>query len=152
MLFPTPPPGFSPKFHATGVYVESGQDILFLQRHPAKPEGGTWSLPGGKTNPGETPLEAAIRETYEETGIWVPHLGALGTYFVRFAAYDFVYSLFRATMRTRPEVVLRPDEHTAYLWLPPSQGLRLHLIEDEDVCIRQAYGIPTPDATPQQPL
>ena len=28
-----------------------------------------WGLPGGKVDPGETPLHAVVRETFEETGI-----------------------------------------------------------------------------------
>ena len=30
-----------------------------------------WGLPGGKMNYGETPLDAAIRETHEETGMYL---------------------------------------------------------------------------------
>ena len=32
---------------------------------------GTWSLPAGAIDPGETPAEAVVRETYEETGLHV---------------------------------------------------------------------------------
>lgn len=39
-----------------------------LDSHP-----GQWALPGGRLDPGETPVEAALRETAEEVGA---HLGA----------------------------------------------------------------------------
>ena len=49
---------------------------------------GKWSFPKGHSREGETELEAATRETYEETGFYPPlnfdrivHL-ATGTYFV----------------------------------------------------------------------
>jgi mutator protein MutT len=57
--------------------VEIGTNILFI-RHgdrvllAMKKRGfgaGKWNGPGGKLNPGETPLQAMIRETQEEVGI-----------------------------------------------------------------------------------
>lgn len=57
------------KIHAAGVIFENehGQ-ILVLRRHPQDPEGTTWGLVGGKVEPGEDGLTAAIREVHEEIG------------------------------------------------------------------------------------
>ncbi len=45
-----------------------GDEVLFVQR--GKTFGhGTWALPGGKIEPGETAAEAALRELLEETGV-----------------------------------------------------------------------------------
>ena len=57
-----------------GVIVRKGGDILLLQRKGSHGE-GTWSVPGGHIDAGETPEECAIREVMEETGVTVgnPH-------------------------------------------------------------------------------
>lgn len=46
-------------------------DPLVLLQHRAKwtASGDTWALPGGAIDSGETPAEAAARETFEEAGI-----------------------------------------------------------------------------------
>ena len=41
--------------------------------------GGTWALPGGAIDGGETPEQAAVRETWEETGIRGADLEVLDT-------------------------------------------------------------------------
>jgi 8-oxo-dGTP diphosphatase len=53
-----------------------GRKILVRPRDERGPLAGTWEFPGGKIEPGEHPLEAAIREMREETGLtggaWEP--------------------------------------------------------------------------------
>lgn len=60
---PPPPlvPGVSILCHRNG-------DVLIIRRGKA-PYAGYWSLPGGKLEAGETPLQAAQRELLEETGV-----------------------------------------------------------------------------------
>jgi len=49
---------------AAGGYVqnEAGELLVFYRR-------GSWDMPKGKIDPGETPEQAAIREVQEETGL-----------------------------------------------------------------------------------
>ena len=57
-----------------GVLRDSGGDILML--HYKRFNG--WGLPGGKVDPGETPIQAVKREFVEETGLEVEVIGLLG--------------------------------------------------------------------------
>ncbi|HET7312540.1 MAG TPA: NUDIX domain-containing protein [Mycobacteriales bacterium] len=50
-----------------------GRVLLFRGGDPARPEAGTWWVtPGGGTDPGESTVEAARRELFEEAGLDVP--------------------------------------------------------------------------------
>jgi len=57
--------------------ISAGLAIIYKEKlllvHPTKQSWeGTYSLPKGKLEKGEEPIDAAIRETWEETGIKVP--------------------------------------------------------------------------------
>jgi len=58
-----------------GVVVWRGPELLLIQRGKS-PRRGSWSLPGGKQELGETVRETAVREVREETAveIHVTHL------------------------------------------------------------------------------
>ena len=45
--------------------------VLVTKRHPDKPWGGCWEYTGGSVVKGETPIQGALRELREETGITV---------------------------------------------------------------------------------
>ena len=61
---------------AASAAIFRGPRVLIAQRGggPAK---GSWSLPGGKIEPGETAIAAAAREIHEETGLDVKLAGLL---------------------------------------------------------------------------
>ena len=46
-----------------------GPTVLVARRKPGRRLAGFWEWPGGKVEPGETPLQAALRELREETAI-----------------------------------------------------------------------------------
>lgn len=51
-------------------------EILLIRRS----DGGTWDLPGGAVEPGETPSEALLREVREETGLDVGIVSVAGVF------------------------------------------------------------------------
>jgi 8-oxo-dGTP pyrophosphatase MutT (NUDIX family) len=58
--------------HAAGTIVyDPGRGVLLLWRHRFITDTWGWEIPAGGLNPGETPADAATRETLEETG-WRP--------------------------------------------------------------------------------
>ena len=56
-----------------GVLVDAEGRVLLAQRPPGKHLAGLWEFPGGKREPGETPLAALRRELQEELGIDIEH-------------------------------------------------------------------------------
>ncbi len=48
--------------------IRDAEGRILLQR---RSEDGTWSLPGGATDPGESPARTVLREVWEETGLRV---------------------------------------------------------------------------------
>ncbi|MFJ6133195.1 NUDIX hydrolase [Janibacter terrae] len=49
---------------------ERGHDIVLTERsHALRSHAGQVSFPGGRLDPGEGPVEAALRETWEEVGV-----------------------------------------------------------------------------------
>ena len=57
-----------------GLLLDTEGRVLLAQRPAGKHLAGFWEFPGGKLEPGETPLAALTRELQEELGIHV--LGA----------------------------------------------------------------------------
>lgn len=52
-----------------GVLRDDAGRVLLAQRPAGKDHAGLWEFPGGKVDPGETPLAALARELLEELGI-----------------------------------------------------------------------------------
>jgi ADP-ribose pyrophosphatase YjhB (NUDIX family) len=55
-----------------------GEIVLVRRRYP--PEEGQWTLPGGGIESGESVVQAALREVWEETGLVVEVQRQLGTW------------------------------------------------------------------------
>lgn len=61
---------------AACVVTNNEGDILLIQRA----DNSQWQIPGGVVELGETPIEAAVRETQEESGITPSNLVLTGVY------------------------------------------------------------------------
>jgi 8-oxo-dGTP pyrophosphatase MutT (NUDIX family) len=78
-----------------GVLIENDKGQVLLQK---RSDTGEWCVPGGALEPGETYIEAATRELYEEVGIKVSDLKLFGLYSgddreIHYPNGDVVYSL-----------------------------------------------------------
>lgn len=62
------------KLRATVIYRKDGE-VLFVRKRNSK-----WNLPGGRVERDETPLQAAMREMAEETGLAFDELRYLTEY------------------------------------------------------------------------
>ena len=63
-----------------GAVIRDAAGRLLLIRRGHEPEAGSWSLPGGRVEPGESDAQALVREMREETGLIVqpgPLVGAV---------------------------------------------------------------------------
>lgn len=81
------------KRRATVIYRRD-DEILFVRKRHAK-----WNLPGGRVEQGETPLQAALREMVEETGLAFEQLNYVSEY----AQDDAVHFLFEARLTLAQE-------------------------------------------------
>lgn len=59
-----------------GIIIEQEDQILLQHRK----DRDVWGIPGGVMEPGETFLETAVRETFEETGLIAEQLQLFGLY------------------------------------------------------------------------
>lgn len=107
---------------AYGVLI-SGRDILLTYQAGIHHE---FQLPGGGIDPGEGPIAALHRETYEETGWHITGLRRLGAYrrFAYMPEYDLwaekIANIYLATP-TRPHGPPLEPDHSA-IWVPVAEA------------------------------
>jgi mutator protein MutT len=129
-VFIQPPPDFQPSVTVAGCYLEFEDKILLLKRHPKKPQGYTWGVPGGKIEEGETPEAAVIREVYEEVGVQLnqAELVPIETLYIRGLQNDYTFYRFRKHFIVQPVINLCLKEHVEARWVTIEEGLTLPLI------------------------
>ncbi len=116
-VYDSKPEDFLAAVEIAACYLEIDGHLLLLKCGEQKPEAGCWGVPAGKLEKGETPLDAAIRELFEETGIRAERVScfSLGSLFIRKPEIDYVYHLFKVVLDALPSVQLS-EEHPSFLW------------------------------------
>ena len=102
----------------TNMFVLKDGKVLVLKRGEDEADFPGWyMLPGGKQEPNETPLQAAIRETFEETGIKVSHptLKIIATHNHDYRSKIYLVYIFTAT-EFSGDIVQSTEGET--LWIP----------------------------------
>jgi 8-oxo-dGTP pyrophosphatase MutT (NUDIX family) len=96
-----------PRPASAAVVIDPERGVLLIWRHRFVVDTWGWEVPAGRTDPGESPEEAAVRETTEETG-WRPErLRALGAYH---PVPGTLYQTFHLFVADGAEQVGEPDE------------------------------------------
>jgi len=134
MIYDQPPADFRPQFEVAAAFCLQNGEFLLVRRHASKVQGGRWSIPGGKVEPGETLPQTVRREVLEETGVDIPEdqLVYVGKVYVRYPEFDYVFHTFKCGLPERPEMYLRSDEHTDYCWATAEKALSMELVLHED--------------------
>ena len=121
-----------------GVLIENDKGQVLLQR---RSDTGEWCVPGGALDVGETYVQAATREVWEEVGITVHHLRLFGLYsgddrMITYPNQDRVYSL---------SVIFTTDSYTGTISDEDSEVLEHRFFSREDIPVNQLF---PPDARP----
>jgi 8-oxo-dGTP pyrophosphatase MutT (NUDIX family) len=121
---------------------EAGELSFLLIRDPYE----NWGLPKGHLEGSETPLEAALREIEEETGLTelraADELPTIDWYFRDQGALIHKYCHFYLVESPAGEPAPQQAEGiTACVWLPPAEAIRTITYENAREVLRAAYDI-----------
>ena len=103
--------------NAVGIwfYAQDTQRYLYLLRNdPRHP--GTWGLPGGKMDTGETLIQAIERECSEEMGSMPEYIRLAPLEKFTSADHGFVYHTFFCSV-TREFTPVLNNEHVGWAWI-----------------------------------
>ncbi|MGW4079460.1 (deoxy)nucleoside triphosphate pyrophosphohydrolase [Streptomyces asiaticus] len=116
-----------------GAVFDRGR--LLAARRSAPPElAGRWELPGGKTEPGETPRAALVRELREELGVEVEPLEPLPGEWPLKPGY--VLRVWTAALRSGEPRPLQ--DHDELRWLPPDRVDEVDWLDEDRPAVAEA--------------
>lgn len=105
----------------TRVIISCGENVLVVKGWLSD---GRWNLPGGGMHKGEQPMQALLREVYEETKL---RLTGDKVTFIRLChrtrGFHYDFHLFRTELIDMPVPLCEPYEIADAQWLPWRQLL-----------------------------
>jgi 8-oxo-dGTP pyrophosphatase MutT (NUDIX family) len=130
------------QFSSVVVIINDEGKVLLLHRldTPETKFRNQWGLPGGGSDIEENPTQTAIRETQEETGLWLEP-DSLKLLHKKYKSGKNIY--FFATYEYSGEVDIEKvtDEHQAYAWVDPNKLDMYHTADDVEFLVRKVFGM-----------
>jgi ADP-ribose pyrophosphatase YjhB (NUDIX family) len=113
----------------TRVLVVVGDEVLVVKPWLGA---GKWILPGGGVHWREDPVQGALRELREETGVRLaaPQLTLLHRATFRQYGLRFPYTCYMVKLAEKPQVHRQLLELTDYTWLPITQATPVTCLSD----------------------
>ncbi len=126
---------------------QPGGSILVLLLYKSKQDASWWQSPRGGIEKDESPADAALRETSEETGIEKP----LAFYDLDYN-YQFEYTVkdpetgrpvmttvtdYCFAIETDREAIVLSDEHIDYRWVTPEEAMETFDFEGNREAVRR---------------
>jgi 8-oxo-dGTP pyrophosphatase MutT (NUDIX family) len=111
---------------ASGTVVhDPDRGVLLLWRHRFITDTWGWEIPAGRIEAGETPEQAAERETLEETGWRAGPLTPIGSYAPSNGSSDQIFHVFAADGATHVGEPTDVSESERIAWVPVDEVRRL---------------------------
>ena len=101
---------WGPRGAAGLLLAEQGQVLLQLRAKWAH-QGGTWSIPGGARERGESMVDAALREASEELGLDPERIETHGSYVAECGGWSYETVLARSVERLQLEDLAESAGH-----------------------------------------
>lgn len=137
------------KVQFADVLVFRGDKLLILNRVGERGAvSNDWCIPGGHVDPGETFLQAAKRELFEETGIDMSEslLIPVGKYIPKRKGIEIHYFMCHIDDQIPVNILVDAEEETGSEWINPYTELDLYnFIFDMKDNIKRILGIEVPD-------
>jgi len=118
------------------VIIINAENNFLLAKRTNEPAKGKWWLPGGRILKNETIKHAALRKSYEETGLkckYVKRLGVFETIFDKGPFGSPVHTVnIICLMKTNQKNVLLDKQNNEYLWcssIDKSKNIPKEIIE-----------------------
>ncbi len=108
--------------HAAFTIILKDDLILLEQRAPGFEFAGSWGLPGGVVENNESYEDAAVRETFEETGIRCQITNSLESFRAKENTIHIYFAVYR-----EGTIVIDESEVTDVQWLTYDQAMKLQL-------------------------
>ncbi len=106
---------------AVMMAVDSEERILLVKQFRLPAEKDLWELPAGRLDPGEQPIDAAIRELREETGYGAKTWTLLSAYWPSPGYVAEKMNLFLATELTTGQAEPMEDERIETRWFTKTE-------------------------------